>query len=190
MTIQQIIAVLRARVIEYLSAPDVPEVDFLELTENHGRFCARLRELGHQKTAATIRRNAVYVGYSWLKLAQEHLQDATAALETKKHRMVYSRSYYAAYNASKAVRYLVYGTVSRKGDDHREASDLPDDFPRIDKWAEAIPKLREHRLLSDYDNWRDTASGFTLTLQESVELAREFIEDAEFYLKGKVGGWI
>lgn len=190
MSIQEIIAVIRARIIQYLSAPDVPEIEFLEITENHAKFCARLRDLGHQETAAIIRKNAVYVGYSWLKLAQEHLQDATAALATEKHRMVYSRSYYAAYNASKAVRYLAYGTVSRLGDDHKQASDLPDDFPHIDKWAEAIMKLREHRLLSDYDNWRDTAARFTLTLQEAVDLAREFIDDAESYLKRKVGGWI
>jgi HEPN domain-containing protein len=189
-SIQKIIAVLRARVIEYLSAPSVPETEFLTLTGNHAKLWANLRALGHEGAAAAIRRNAVYVGSTWLALAREHLEDAVAALPTQKRRMVYSRSYYAAYNASKAVRYLVYGTVSLLGDDHRQASDLPDDFPHIDTWAEAIPKLREHRLLSGYDNWRVTSSGFTLTPEEAVSLAREFIDDAESYLKGKVGGWI
>jgi len=101
--------------------------------------------------------------------------------------MVYSRTYYAAYNASKAVRYIVYGSVSLLGDDHKQASDLPDDFPHIDKWAEALPKLREHRLLSDYDNWQTTKASFNLDIEEAVMLAREFIADAQSYLDAKFG---
>jgi HEPN domain-containing protein len=189
-SIERIIAALRARIIEYLRAPAVPEIDFLNLTGNHGQLCAILRDLGHHSAAREIRKNALFIGYSWMRLAQEHLEDANMALPTRKRRTVYSRSYYAAYNASKAVRYVVYGAVSRLGDDHKQASDLPDDFPHINKWAEAIPKLREHRLLSDYDNWRSTDSGFTLTLEEAVNLASEFIDDAQSYLKDKVGGWL
>jgi hypothetical protein len=132
-SIQRIIGVLRARVIDYLSAPNVPEIEFLNLTGNYAKLCATLRDLGHHKTCDSIRWNAIYIGKAWMHLAEEHLEDAKAALHTQKKRMVYSRSYYAAYNASKAVRYLVYGAVSRASDDHRQASDLPDDFPHIDR---------------------------------------------------------
>lgn len=188
-SVERIVAALRGRVVEYLRAPNVPEREFLDLTGNYAKLCANLRALGHHKTANEIRTNALYIGRSWMNLGKEHLQDATIAVPTQRHRMVYSRSYYAAYNASKAVRYIVYGSMSLKGTDHQQASDLPDDFPHIDRWAEAIPKLREHRLLSDYDNWRATPSGLTLTLDEAVNLAREFIDDAESYLETKVGGW-
>ena len=147
-----------------------------------------MRGLGYDQVAREVHRNAIFVGRRWLELGREHLEDATAALGTQKPRMVYSRSYYAAYNASKAVRYIVYGIVSLKGDDHTEASNLPDDFPHIDKWAEAIPKLREHRLLSDYDNWRVTRDSFELSLEEAVALAGDFVADAQAYLDGKYGG--
>ena len=43
-------------------------------------------------------------------------------------------------------------------------------------------------MLSDYDNWRATKQGFTLTLDEAVMLASELIIDARSYLKSKVGG--
>jgi hypothetical protein len=78
---------------------------------------------------------------------------------------------HAAYNASKSVRYIVNGRVSLKGDDHGEASELPDDFPDVDRWSEAITRLYEHRLRADYDNWRTTTSEMSLSASDAVDLA-------------------
>jgi hypothetical protein len=44
-------------------------------------------------------------------------------------------------------------------------------------------------MLSDYDNWRATAVQFTLTLEEAVKLAEEFIDDARVYVRNKGRGW-
>jgi len=81
----------------------------------------------------------------------------------------------------------VEGAVSLKGDDHQRASDLPDDFPDVAKWASAITDLYEHRLRADYDNWTSTRAELSLTPAATVVLAEEFIAKALSYLEGKYG---
>lgn len=183
----RIVAALRFRVSSLVKAPIVSELEFMKLTGNHGQFAESLRQLGEDRAAERVQKNAFHVGICWLQLATEHLGDAEFALAGNRGRDVFSRSYYAAYNASKAVRYIVGGWVSLKGDDHQKASDLPDDFPNIRKWAEMIPKLLEHRQFSDYDNWSFTASQHTLSPNEAYKLAKEFLEDSKAYLNTKFG---
>jgi hypothetical protein len=167
--------------------PIVDEREFLKITRNHGEFCQKLRSLGHSAAAADLVENAHYVGLSWFRLADEHLTDGKIAAGASSDRAAYSRSYYAAYNASKSVRYIVAGVVSLAGDDHKEASNLPDDFPDVDKWAGAITKLREHRLIADYDNWTSTKSEFSMTPAEAIQTAEAFIVEAKKYLQTKFG---
>ncbi len=69
-----------------------------------------------------------------------------AAHAAGRTRAAYSRAYYAAYNASKAIRYHVNGVVSLKGDDHQAAPELPGDFPDLDQWSQLVAALYEHRL--------------------------------------------
>src|SRR5690606_23567879 len=99
--------------------------------------------------------HAQHVGAAWFHLGDAHLAEAKSLLRLKStpHRAIYSRSYYAAYNASKSIRYLTMGFVSLKGDDHGKAAELPVDFPEKEKWAKAISTLYENRLRADYDNW-------------------------------------
>jgi hypothetical protein len=150
--IVRIVRALKHRAGRAFIAPSVEELRFIEITENHGEFCASLRSLGHNAAAESVEKNAVHVGFCWLRLGMEHLDEARAALVAIKRRSTYSRSYYAAYNVSKAVRYIVNGEVSLKGDDHHSASDLPGDFPDGDRWSTVITTLYEHRLMADYDN--------------------------------------
>jgi uncharacterized protein (UPF0332 family) len=118
----------------------------------------------------------------------EHLEDARQSLAANRARATFSRSYYAAYNASKAVRYIVNGLVSLKGDDHPKASsDLPDDFPNVDRWSEVVTNLYEHRLRADYDNWDTTAAEHILTAAASFSLASEFVHRCRLYLSAKLG---
>jgi len=106
-------------------------------------------------------------------------------------RSTFSRSYYAAYNASKAIRYIVDGAVSLKGDDHHKASsDLPDDFPDVDRWSGEVTKLYEHRLRADYDNWASTVGEHSLTAQQAMDLATEFVDRCRSYLSGRLGASI
>jgi hypothetical protein len=183
----RIIAALRFRIAKVVREPSVTELEFISLTVNHGHFSDKLRKLDLPAAAAEVQKNAFHVGLRWIKLAQEHLVDAEASLSAGLRRSTFSRSYYATYNASKGVRYIVFGVVSLKGDDHHKASDLPDDFPNTGKWAEMIPKLYEHRLFSDYDNWNSTASQHTLSPKEAFELAQQFLEDSRSYLSTKFG---
>ena len=151
--------------------PNGSELEFIQITRNHGEFADKLRKLGLEDAANLVSANARYVGLRWLALGRKHLADARQELKFGSDSAAFSRAYYAAYNASKSVRYIVTGRVSLKGDDHGEASELPDDFPAVDRWAEAITKLYEHRLRADYDNWRSTNSELTLSAREAVDQA-------------------
>ena len=113
----------------------------------------------------------------WFNLSREHLAEADKAATLKSFRSVYSRSYYAAYNASKAVRYLAYGEVSLRGDDHAKASVKSDDFPNLPKWTTMIITLYEHRLRADYDNWTNTAGEHTLNPADCIKYAEQFMND-------------
>jgi HEPN domain-containing protein len=183
----RIIAAIRFRIAKVVREPSVTELEFISLTVNHGQFSEKLRQLGLPTAGEGIQKNAFHVGLRWMKLAEEHLDDAAVSLAAGRKRSTFSRSYYAAYNASKAVRYIVGGAVSLKGDDHLKASDLPNDFPSAVRWAEMIPKLYEHRLLSDYDNWDSTESQHSLTPSQAHELAGEFLLAAKSYLLAKFG---
>lgn len=167
--------------------PPIDERNFLKLTQNHSEFQRKIQVLGHEKVASDVTEFAYHVGQCWLQLACEHLQDAKAAMASNLDRSAYSRSYYAVYNASKSIRYTVNGSVSLKGDDHQKASDLPDDFPEVDKWALDITSLREHRLRADYDNWGATASEHSLSAKDVVDLAEQFLSEAKQYLEAKFG---
>lgn len=166
-------------------APPVPETDFLKLSGNHAELTRKLRQLTIPE--GEVLEFAQHLAERWFRLAEEHLADAAAALKSRSRRAAYSRSYYAAYNASKAVRYLVLGAVSLKGDDHGKAIDLPNDFPGQASWSQRITTLYENRLRADYDNWLSTDSEFSNSAKESVALAQDFLAEARAYLKTQCG---
>lgn len=121
-------------------------------------------------------------------MAEAHLEEARKAHGASCSRAVFSRSYYAVYNASKAVRYIVRGVVSLNADDHGKASaDLPDDLPNAASWAQQINELYQHRLRADYDNWSDTQTSFTLSPADCISVADTFLLEAKKYLNDKHG---
>jgi hypothetical protein len=164
--------------------PRVHELEFLKLTQNHAEFARKLGELQLASDGDLVL-HAHHVALCWYQLSLEHLDEARLAAAGGAKRTVYSRAYYAAYNASKAVRYLFHGWVSLKGDDHQQASVLPPDFPDAPKWSLAVTRLYEDRLHADYDNWRSTATDFTSTTTDAVTIAETFIAAAKAYLLTK-----
>ncbi|MGA4111079.1 hypothetical protein ACI2T3_08605 [Ralstonia nicotianae] len=151
----------------------VHELEFLKLSSNYLELARKLSTLGWP--TPDLARYAQYVCTAWFHLGEEHLLEAKKILAAGCRRACFSRAYYAAYNASKGVRYMVRGFVSLKGDDHSKASsDLPDDFPDVGSWASRVGKLYEHRLRADYDNWGTTASEDTLKPDEAVAEAEAF----------------
>lgn len=165
--------------------PPVHELEFLKISKNHGELSNKLSQLG--VPSPDILEYAKHVCMCWYKLSEDHLQDAKAALAAKAERAVFSRSYYAVYNASKSVRYVVEGFVSLNGDDHKRAGSLPDDFPDVVDWSASISSLYQHRLRADYENWADTAHKQTLPTEDAVTKAEKFMEVAKAYMQEKYG---
>lgn len=165
----------------------IAELEFLQTVGNHRDFRNRLLKLGLAAADGQVEQFARQVGSRWLMLAQHHLRDAKRSLKSKSRRAVYSRSYYAAYNASKSVRYIATGFVSLKADDHQKASELPGDFPDPVNWGAKITKLYEQRLRSDYDNWEGMRGRFTMRTDECVKTAGQFFRICKKYLRDKHG---
>jgi len=164
-------------------------LDFLKAVANHGEWTRKLISVGCP--SPDILEFAKFVCGCWFKLAETHLDEAQKALSVNAERSVFSRAYYAAYNASKAARYLVQGWVSLHGDDHGKAStNLPQDFPNVAQWSQDMINLYEHRQRADYDNWSDTSASNTLTPADAVTKAREFVEETRGYLNGKFGAFL
>ena len=165
----------------------IAELEFLREVSNHRDLCRKLGRLGLSAAEAELQRQAFAVGVRWILLGQLHLKEARSAARGRSTRSAYSRAYYAAYNASKAVRYVATGAVSLKGDDHGKAPDLPGDFPDAARWSASITRLYEHRLKADYDNWIDPTSKFTLRVPIAVQEASEFVSACKRYLQDKHG---
>lgn len=154
----------------------------LELLKNHAEFKATLVSLTMNADLPILESQVHAVARKWFELARVHYLDASAADAELNPRSVYSRTYYAAYNASKAVRYVVQGFVSLRGDDHKKVADLPGGFPDVDSWVSKLPLLYEHRLRADYDNWSDTASENVLAPADCLAIAADFLKAAEQFL--------
>jgi hypothetical protein len=159
----------------------------LELLKNHAEFKATLVSLTMNGDLPILESHVYAVAQKWFELARMHYVDASAVDAAMNPRSVYSRAYYAAYNASKAVRYVVRGFVSLKGDDHKKVADLPGSFPDVDSWVSKLPLLCEHRLRADYDNWSDTASENLLAPADCLAMAADFIKAAEQFLLADYG---
>jgi uncharacterized protein (UPF0332 family) len=166
--------------------PPIPELEFLKLSGNHQELANKLTKMGIP--APDLGEYAKHICQCWFRLAEEHLGEAKRALVGNCTRAVFSRAYYAAYNASKAARYIVQGRVSSKGDDHANASaDLPKDLPNVAQWSQQITQLYEHRLRADYDNWSDTAANNFLTPADTVQAADAFVDEVRTYINAKFG---
>ncbi len=157
----------------------------LELIKNHAEFKANLVSLTMSGDLQILESHVHAVARRWFQLARMHRDEAAAVDPALSPRTVYSRAYYAAYNASKAVRYIVNGSVSLRGDDHRKVAALPDSFPEVDAWTARLPRLYEHRLRADYDNWTDTDSENQLSPPECLAAAREFLMVSEQFLQSE-----
>jgi hypothetical protein len=152
---------------------------------NHAEFREKLFRLGLTSDFAVLQTAVTDVIRSWFQLARQHAEELGKISPTDLPRTVYSRSYYAAYNASKAVRYASRGIVSLRGDDHRKVSELPESFPDVDSWARNLQLMYEHRLRADYDNWTQTPNEHTLKPEECAGLAQRFLTVCETFLNNE-----
>jgi len=159
----------------------------LHEVQNHAEFKQRLTRLKLSSDLATYDAAVAEITIKWLKLAHQHKSELEKLDAGHAPRATYSRAYYAAYNASKAVRYQSKGIVSLKGDDHQKVAHLPDSFPNVDSWTRSLTSMYEHRLRADYDNWTNTAVENTLKPEDCADLARTFVDACTEFLRVEYG---
>ena len=126
------------------------------------------------------------IARKWFRLAQQHMR-AAHGFEglPRAWRVVVSRSYYAAYNASKSVRFYVDGRVSLGSDDHKKVGDLPEDFPDRGHWSNFATELRRDRNLADYDPWSHTRRELTYQPQDARIAVNQFVTACRDYLRSR-----
>lgn len=162
------------------------ELELLKRWSNHAELSRKLQELGLVSDLALLKSHVHQVGATWFQLGREHLAEAKGALRGGAVRTVYSRAYYAVYSFSKTIRFLVYGEVSMKGDDHKAVGHLPTDMPNANSWGRDLEALYDHRLRADYDNWSNTGTLHTLSPSDCVDKADAFHGVAQQYLLTKM----
>lgn len=168
--------------------PPITELEFIQKVRNHKEFSSKIELLGSGDAAALVESYAAYVASRWAKLGASHLKEAKKAMAASMVRAAYSRSYYACYNVSKAVRFLSEGSVSLKGDDHQKAPDLPDNFPDRDKVSRGITDLYQCRLIADYDNWTGYGSrAYSLSVAGAINFSDYFMGLARSVLRQQYG---
>ncbi|MCC5089448.1 hypothetical protein [Xanthomonas campestris] len=167
--------------------PRHSQLEFVQQTRNYHELAAKVKKYVNEDASHQISRQALYIGVRWLKLGGSHLREARMAKKVGMTRAVYSKSYYAAYNFSKGVRYIANGVVSLKGDDHQAASDLPEDFPDRQVVSRLITELYACRLRADYDNWSDQAASYSMSSIDAVRAAGHVASSSRLYITNKYG---
>jgi hypothetical protein len=71
----------------------------LELLKNHAEFKTALISLTMNRDLTVLEQHVHSVARRWFELARMHYSDASDASANANPRSVYSRAYYAAYNA-------------------------------------------------------------------------------------------
>lgn len=96
-------------------------------------------------------------------------------------RQIVSRTYYAAYTFSRAVRLCHDGHYVADVTDHKMLGLLPDGFHNKNRYANKLPLLRDDRNLCDYDH-SATEADLVIPVNEAEVLVSEFLFDVNLYL--------
>jgi len=153
---------------------------------NHAKILALLKLMAGGANLSWYDQKVYEVVHRWLLLASQHLGVASRLVaKPRQWRSTVSRSYYAAYNASRSVRYFVHGQVKLTGEDHQSVGELPDDFPNRATWSSFLTDLRKDRNIADYEPWPEARQTLSLPPRDSYLKARELLTVCRAYLRGK-----
>jgi len=119
-----------------------------------------------------------------MKLSRHHLLFAISIKGNYAWRQKVSRSYYACYNASKALRLFNRGHYSQESKDHEKIGDLPKTFNDKPFWDNFLTKLRSDRNLADYDHVKKSID-MEYTPKEYLKHSEKFFNEAKAYLKDR-----
>lgn len=152
----------------------------LLLNKNVGELKRQLAGILSTKSAqvfdATVRKNVAQL----FKLGEQHYMFARG-ISASHWRQVVSRSYYAVYNVSRAIRLAVAGHYSQEVKDHEKVGELPDDFPDKSTYTNKLRLLRDDRNLCDYDHTVVQAD-LGSTSVDTLQLVELFIDHGRQYL--------
>ena len=119
-----------------------------------------------------------------IRLGESHLRYTRSLSGLGVWRQKVSRSYYACYSLSKAIRLAHEGMYSVEANDHKKIGDLPDDFPDRDIWSNKMTKFRADRNISDYGH-KAKERDLEYTSSQYLIEAENFIKEAKAYMKRK-----
>jgi hypothetical protein len=162
----------------YLMSP------YLKDFPNHQRVRKALESILHRGALTPYDEAVKATCRCYLRLAQAHLR-IVRRRPVLDWRTRVSRAYYASYNASRAVRFFVYGQVANDVEDHKRVGELPNDFPDRDTWSTRLTDMRVDRNTADYDPWPDSRVGLKSRPEVNAQRAREFWRAALLYLKAR-----
>jgi uncharacterized protein (UPF0332 family) len=119
-----------------------------------------------------------------IRLAQSHLRFAKATTGKECWRQKVSRSYFACYLASRAIRLAISGQYNTDIKDHKNIGELPDDFPSVSTWQNFFITLRADRNMADYDHTAKTSS-LEMSSTQYIDKTANFIMEVKLYLQRK-----
>jgi hypothetical protein len=153
---------------------------------NHGKVRKALASVFTRRSLAKYDAAVSSTVRSYLRLAAAQLRVATASgTNGDAWRTLVSRAYYAAYNASKAVRLYVYGFTANDASDHKNVGELPDDFPTHAQWTSKLIDMRFDRNVADYEPWPGSKAKLKKIPPTTLTDAQQFVTAVRVYLKGK-----
>lgn len=155
----------------------------LGLRRNPREVKADLAPIIGKRAAEKIEADLQKQARALFRLGRNHLAFAKS-VDRKNWRQIISRTYYGAYNMSRAVRLMVKGDYAEDVKDHQRFDQIPGDFPSQATYANRFDLLRADRNLADYDH-QAQESDLSISPDDAIMLAEEFSKDAVNYVKGK-----
>lgn len=151
---------------------------------NHAKVLVVLEHIAGGSDLSWYDKRVCEVAQHWFRLASQHLRVARRLISRPRDwRAVVSRSYYAGYNASRSVRYVVNGSVRFGADDHQAVGDLPQDFPQRASWSTFLVDLRKDRNIADYEPWVGMRSTLSQAPTFSLTRVEDFVRQSKLYLR-------
>jgi hypothetical protein len=156
----------------------------LSLGKNPREVQRHLRPIIGKKATGKIEEDVLKQVKGLFGLGKQQYRFARRLPIGKDWRQIVSRSYYAAYNVSRAVRLMVHGEYSQDVKDHQRFDQLPGDFPSAATYGNKLGLLRDDRNLCDYDHMA-RPTDLTISATDAIALVGTFIADSVTYLTGK-----
>lgn len=101
------------------------------------------------------------------------------------NRTIISRAYYSMYHSARAITYMAFG-----GDDHEEHTvlpgKLPEEFPDVTRWRNALRSARLERNKADYDPYPRNDKDFASAARSMVKEAEELLVVVRRFVRRKL----